>query len=236
MLRLSADAILLDIEGTVAPIAFVYDVLFPYARTHLADFLAAHWNETSLVEARRQIITDARSATHLVEDSPSDLQAEILRLMDADAKQPGLKQLQGLVWDEGYRLGRLQSELFSDVAPALRQWHAAGKTLAIYSSGSIAAQRVFFRYTNAGDLTPLLSQFFDTTTGAKRSPDSYVKIAAGLKLAPGRILFCSDVPEELDAASRSGCRVALTIRPGNARVSSDISIPRVVSFVELMLA
>jgi enolase-phosphatase E1 len=234
-MQFSVDAVLLDIEGTVAPIAFVYDVLFPYARDHLASFLEKHWADEPVISARTQIIADSRTSARPIEDSLAGIQAEVLRLMDADAKQTGLKQLQGLIWEEGYRLRQLQSELFPDVAPALRQWHASGKTLAIYSSGSIAAQRVFFRHTNSGDLTAMLSQFFDTTTGPKRSPESYQKIATQLRLDAARILFLSDVPEELRAASRAGFSVALAVRPGNAVVAPAISLPRIASFDELKI-
>jgi len=235
MLRISADAVLLDIEGTVAPIAFVYDVLFPYARAHLSSFLADNWSDAKVIAARRQIVAAAQSSGRVVDDSATGIVTEVLRLMDADAKQTGLKQLQGLIWEHGYRLGRLKSELFPDVAPALRQWHASGKSLAIYSSGSVAAQCVFFRQTNGGDLTPLLANFFDTTTGPKRSAESYRQIAAELRLAPSRMLFLSDVPEELDAASRSGLSIVLVIRPGNAAVPPGISLPSIGSFEELAL-
>ncbi len=235
MQQFPVDAVLLDIEGTVAPIAFVYQVLFPYAREQLPGFLAAHWNEEAVIAARRQIIADAQSTARSIEDSPQQIMAEVIRLMEADAKRTGLKQLQGLIWEEGYRLGRLRSELFPDVAPALRQWHASGKTLAIYSSGSIAAQRVFFRHTDAGDLTPLLSHFFDTTIGPKRSADSYARIAVELQLAPSRILFLSDVAEELTAARQSGFAVALAVRPGNAPISSELPVPRIARFDELLI-
>jgi enolase-phosphatase E1 len=137
-------------------------------------------------------------------------------LMDRDRKAPGLKSLQGRIWEEGYRSGELRSVVFDDVPGALAGWRRDGLRIAIYSSGSVLAQRLLFAHTAAGDLTPLLEAYFDTSTGPKKEPGSYRRIAAALELVPESILFVSDVPQELDAALAAGFRTRLSLRPGNA--------------------
>jgi enolase-phosphatase E1 len=211
-------AILLDIEGTVAPISFVHEVLFPYARQQLPEYLREHWDASAVVEARRMI--DPASAA-FAESSWAQLNTIISDLMDRDVKSTGLKQLQGLIWERGYRAGAFVSPVFADVPPALVRWNAAGKTVAIYSSGSVAAQKVFFRHTNFGDLTPHLAGHFDTTTGTKRSPQSYSAIAAALGVPAETVLFLSDVAEEVQAAGTAGMAGLVAVRPGNAEVESE---------------
>jgi enolase-phosphatase E1 len=136
-------------------------------------------------------------------------------LMERDRKSPGLKLLQGRIWERGYRAGVLKGEMFPDVAPALRRWRDAGLDVAVYSSGSELAQRLIFGSTADGDLTRLVSRFFDTAVGAKNTPDSYRRIASALGRSPDRCLFISDVSAELDAARSAGYAVRLCVRPGN---------------------
>jgi enolase-phosphatase E1 len=218
--------ILLDIEGTVAPIAFVADVLFPYARRELADYLARHWTEPSLAAVREQVARDAGAAGFAawLPDVDEVVQREHLalhldQLMDRDAKTTGLKELQGRIWEEGYAAGRLLSEVFPEVAPTLRRW-ADPYDVRIYSSGSVTAQQVFFAHTSDGDLRPLLRGYYDTTTGPKREAASYTRIALDMQLPAEDIVFLSDVVAELDAAASAGMRTALAIRPGNVPVKA----------------
>ena len=155
-------------------------------------------------------------------------------LMDRDRKSPGLKLLQGLIWEDGYRAGVLKGEVFADVPPALQRWRDAGVDVAIYSSGSELAQQLIFGSTADGDLTRFISRFFDTAVGAKNAPASYRRIAAELGRAPHRLLFISDVTSELDAAAAAGCAVALCVRPGN-RPQPDHAYPTISSFDEIEL-
>jgi enolase-phosphatase E1 len=136
--------------------------------------------------------------------------------MERDQKVTPLKTMQGLIWEEGYRAGELVTPLYPDVAPALRDWHARGVRLYIYSSGSVHAQRLIYRHTDAGDLTPLLSGYFDTRTGAKREVSSYRRIAEAIGVPPRRILFLSDVRQELDAARDAGWQTVWIVRDGLA--------------------
>jgi enolase-phosphatase E1 len=221
--------ILLDIEGTVAPIAFVKDVLYPYARQHAEAFLRVHWNDAAIADARKMLDP---TAADFSEAALISLLQNIDRLMESDVKSTGLKAIQGQIWDEGYRRGAFASPVFADVAPALQRWTKAAKKVAIYSSGSIAAQKVFFRYTTAGDLTPLLIAYFDTTTGPKRSPESYARIAESLALQPQEILFISDVVEEVAAARTAGVSGVIAVRPGNAPVTAT-HVDQIRSFNEL---
>ncbi len=208
--------ILLDIEGTTTPIAFVTETLFPYARTHLPRYLEEQGGtpECRAIVSRLRAEHDADLATG--ETLPAWEPLAYLRwLMDRDRKSPALKDLQGRVWEEGYRNGTLVGAVFEDVPGALARWREAGVPVGIYSSGSVRAQQWLFRRSTAGDLTPLLSWHFDTAVGAKRDPGSYARIAEDVNLAPAGILFVSDVAAELDAARAAGMRTALMIRPGN---------------------
>lgn len=212
--------ILLDIEGTVSPLAFVHEVMFPYARARLTAHLAAHWNETAVQAAIEQMARDAGHAS-FAQWCPASLQPdafaadEARKLMDADVKATGLKLLQGLIWEQGFRDGVLRSTLFDDVPAALQAWHAAGIDLRIYSSGSVHAQKLFFAHTEAGDLTTLFSGYYDTMIGSKREAASYTAIATDCQADAKDILFISDVVAELDAARSAGMTTLLAIRPGN---------------------
>ncbi|MGB8170648.1 MAG: acireductone synthase [Chthoniobacteraceae bacterium] len=212
--------VLLDIEGTVSPLAYVHEAMFPFARTGVQPFLEANLARPEVVAALEQMAVDA-GAESFAAWCPSAaapvpwIVAQVHALMDADVKATGLKQLQGLIWEGGFRSGALRAALFADVAGMLRRWHAEGVELRIYSSGSVQAQRLFFAHTEAGDLTPLLSGFYDTKIGGKKSSASYAAIAADACRAPETILFLSDVVEELDAACDAGLATALALRPGN---------------------
>jgi enolase-phosphatase E1 len=192
-------AILLDIEGTTSSISFVADELFPYARKHLAAFVANHPEE---------------SAAILAEVPGDDPVATLLQWIDEDRKATPLKTIQGLIWAQGYADGALRGHVYPDTPDALRRWHDAGVPIYIYSSGSIAAQKLIFGHSIAGDLTPLLSGYFDTTTGPKQEADSYTKIVDALDLAPSNLLFVSDAPAEVDAAHEAGLQALLIDRDG----------------------
>lgn len=201
----------LDIEGTTTSIAFVKDRLFPFAAEALDGFLAAHGTEPAVAA----ILDEVRAL------APAQEPAVALRgWMAADAKVTPLKALQGLIWHQGYADGRLKGHLWPDVAACLRAWAAGGVPLAVYSSGSVEAQRDLFGHSEAGDLIPLLSGFFDTRIGAKREAASYAAIAAELALPPAGILFLSDVAEELDAARAAGLQTCQLVRPADGTVAS----------------
>lgn len=203
--------VLTDIEGTTTPVRFVHDVLFPYARARLPGWLPAHAGEPDVAAAIDAVRADAG-----VRDL-ADVVVTLLAWIDADEKRTPLKALQGRIWEAGYRDGSLRSPVYPDVPVALRAWRAEGRRLAVYSSGSVHAQRLLFAHTDAGDLTPLFSAYFDTTTGPKRAEASYRAIAAALGVPAADVRFLSDVVEELDAAAAAGMRTTLVDRDGGAR-------------------
>jgi enolase-phosphatase E1 len=238
-MKASVDAILLDIEGTTSSIAFVYDVMFPYARQHVREFLTQRWLEPPTQMALQLIAKEA--GFHSIQTgsaSPENIDmvvGKVLEWMDSDSKNTGLKSLQGLVWESGFRSGELKSHLFDDVVPTLRSWRDQGLSLNIYSSGSIVAQKLFFGHTHEGDLRPWFDQHFDTTVGSKREAESYRRISDALKTTTSSIIFLSDVEAELDAASAAGLQVAAVVRPGNNPLPDSCSWPRIESFSQLDL-
>lgn len=202
--------ILLDIEGTTTPIAFVYDVLFPFARRHAAE----HVKKADLTALKREHDEDVRQGTNPPAWSLGPV-AYIHWLMDQDRKSTALKNIQGKIWLEGYASGELHGEVFRDVLPALERWRRRQIDVRIFSSGSVLAQRLLFSSTAAGDLTKWINEYFDTTTGPKNDPASYERIAALFGMPAADILFISDVTRELDAAGGAGMQTLLCVRPGN---------------------
>ncbi|MBL8646208.1 MAG: acireductone synthase [Sphingosinicella sp.] len=193
-------AVLTDIEGTTSSIAFVTDTLFPYARARLAGWIATHPDD----------------AAPILNDVPGDAVETLTRWIDEDRKETALKTLQGLIWAEGYADGTLEGHVYPDAAEALRRWHADGLSLYVYSSGSVAAQKLIFGHSNAGDLTPLFSGYFDTTTGPKKEAESYLRIAVEIGLPVQEILFLSDSVPEIEAARGAGLKTCLVDREAGA--------------------
>ena len=231
---------LLDVEGTVAPSTLTSEVLFPYARAHFEQFLKTHnadvdvANDLALLalENMREVESDApRIASESPAAIPHTLKY-IYWLMDRDRKSTALKSLQGKIWKSGFESGELKGTLFPDVPEAFARWSQSAR-VAIYSSGSVEAQKLLFRYSNFGDLTSLISGYFDTRTGAKRESPSYAAIAKAMKVAPSEILFFSDIVAELDAARKAGCGTRLVFRPGNTAVADAHGHPLVESFANL---
>ena len=225
------DVILLDIEGTTTPIAFVHDVLFPYARARVRAYLEA---TAASDPERHRIVEDLRrelpasgfrpppdrseqanegprAAT--IEPDGVDIASYVYWLMDRDRKSGPLKALQGRIWEEGYVTGALKGEVYPDVRDAFVRWTASGRRIGIFSSGSVLAQRLLFGRSSAGDLSTFLSGYFDTAVGAKGEADSYRRIVVALSVQPSRTLFVSDVVKELDAARAAGLRTLLCVRP-----------------------
>ena len=229
-------AILLDIEGTTTPIEFVHQVLFPYARARVHAYLEQHADDpgvrADVALLRAEYAAESPDSPDL---PPWNPEAYVYWLMDRDRKSTGLKALQGRIWEDGYRAGELRGKgaVYPDVRPALERWHAAGRTIAIFSSGSIRAQRNLFANTTAGDLSPFVSDYFDTTTGPKREAGSYRRIAAALRQPPNAVLFVSDVSAELDAARAAAMRTALCVRGTPALGEIPTDHPRIHSFAEL---
>ncbi len=241
MVEFSVRCVLLDIEGTTSSIRFVHEVMFPLVRARLTSFLSTQWGNPMLQETLDLVARDVgygNAATWLHGKNTLAAQAcvvdEIQQQMDADRKATGLKQLQGMLWQEAFDQGELIAHVYPDVVPALCRWQALGIDLRIFSSGSVTAQRLFFGHTREGNLLDFFTKHYDTTTGSKRQAESYREIATDAKLSPTAILFASDIPEELSAAREAGYRTVLVVRPENAAVA-DAGHPRIESFEELAL-
>jgi enolase-phosphatase E1 len=224
--------ILTDIEGTTSSISFVKDVLFPYARAALPGFVAARGHEP---EVRRWLDAVAAENGGLCQDA---MIVETLQgWIDQDRKHTALKALQGLLWRDGYVRGDYAAHMYPDAAEALRRWHSRGHPINVYSSGSVPAQKLFFGYSAAGDLRPLVSHWFDTEVGGKREADSYRRIVAELGVPAGEVLFLSDVVEELDAAREAGLDTVLLDRhedyPEPRRGEATHGHARVESFADI---
>lgn len=216
-------AVLIDIEGTVGSISFVKDVLFPFARTRLRSFVLAN---AARPEVEAQL--DAVKAETGAADTDAAI-AALQRWSDEDRKATPLKSLQGMIWAGGYASGELVAHLYDDALRALRRWSARGLPVYVYSSGSIAAQHLYFGHTAAGDLRSMLAGHFDTTTGPKHSADSYRRIAAAIDLAAAQLTFFSDTAAELVAARDAGLRAVQLLRDGQPLWEG----PSVANFDEL---
>jgi len=232
--------ILLDIEGTTSSVSYVYDVMFPFARREMSQYVCREWNTDEMRDACELVAQDAGFASFQEWEQSADgttaqelVGAEVERLMDADVKATGLKQLQGLVWRSGFESGELQAHLYDDVSPAIARWCDSGRKVSIYSSGSIGAQKLFFGHTIVGNLLDHFTQHFDTTTGPKKEVASYEAIASKLGASPEQILFLSDVVAELDAARSAGWQTALVVRPGNTAVEEGHGHSTIESFDEI---
>jgi enolase-phosphatase E1 len=210
-------AILTDIEGTTSAVSFVFDVLFPYAAEHLPQFVIEHAGEAEVA-----LQLDAvRAQSGETEADPIRVIEILLQWIAEDRKATPLKALQGMIWQQGYAAGQLKGHVYPDAVEALKRWHQDGYALYVYSSGSVQAQKLIFGCSEAGDLSPLFSGYFDTASGPKREAQSYRNIAAAIGLPADEILFLSDVVQELDAARLAGLQTVGLAREGGTLDGHD---------------
>lgn len=218
-------AILLDIEGTIAPLSFVKEVMFPYSKKKLKEFLEKNWESPEV----RKIIEEVQK----IEGRNLSLEKAVevfSRWIDEDKKITPLKELQGHIWEEGFKSGELKAPIYKDAYEKIKEWKKRGIPVYVYSSGSVKAQNLFFGHSVYGDIRDLFSGFFDTKIGSKKERSSYEKIAEKVGLSPEEILFISDNPEELKAAKEAGMKVIQSVREG---VKPSEEFERITSFEEL---
>ena len=201
-------AIVTDIEGTTSSISFVKDVLFPYARKRLPAFIETHADQAEV----QHWLHEAAKEAGLIEASRQEVIELLVRWIDEDRKSTALKALQGMIWKEGYEAGEYRAHVYPEVASRLHAWRGEGLHLYVYSSGSVPAQKLLFRYSESGDLTPVFAGYFDTETGPKRETISYQRIVEAIGERPEHVLFLSDIVEELDAAKAAGLRTGWLLR------------------------
>lgn len=232
-------AILLDIEGTTTPIDFVHRTLFPFAFERVGEYVEQNFDsiQSEIAQLHEEHARDFENGLDIPllhetsrENTIKSLTNYLHFLIKTDRKSTPLKSLQGKIWQQGYEAGELVSPIFEDVPAAFERWKNQGKTIAIYSSGSVLAQKLLFKYTHRGDLTVFISNYFDTRTGHKREAESYRKIASTLSFPPVEILFISDIIEELDAARSAGMNILLAVRPGNLPIKENIAYHTVETF------
>jgi enolase-phosphatase E1 len=219
-------AILTDIEGTTSSLAFVKDVLFPYARKHLAEYVTQHAERDdvrSLLDQAGQEMGSTQSDNAII--------AQMIRSIDEDKKITPLKALQGMIWEHGYKHGDYTGHLYDDAYTNLQKWHQTGIKLYVYSSGSVHAQKLLFGYSDKGDLTTWFSGYFDTNIGHKREASAYQKIIQKIGFSAEQILFLSDIREELDAAQTAGMQTCWLVR--DAQFSALATHRQVRSFDDI---
>ncbi len=216
-------AIVTDIEGTTSSLSFVKDVLFPYAREKLPEYVRQHQQDDQILD----LLTITCKEAGITFDVEKAI-VQLIQWLDEDKKITPLKALQGLIWQAGYEQGDLHGHIYPDAVVNLKAWHEQGIALYVYSSGSVLAQKLLFGHTEAGDLTPLFSGYFDTNIGGKKEKASYRKIADSIGLPPHAILFLSDIKEELDAAKAAGYSTYWLTRENPPDVKAEH--PQVVSF------
>ena len=230
---------LLDVEGTTSPVSLVSEQLFPYALRHMEAFLRAHDRrvvvqaDLAMLYEENQMESDPGAPRITDAANVDQAMAYLIWLMDRDRKSTALKSLQGKVWKDGYEAGELVGTVFSDVPEALARWSAKAK-VAIYSSGSVEAQKLIFGHSSAGDLTPFLSGYFDARVGPKTSAASYAAIAAAMGVVANEVLFVSEGVRELNPAREAGCETRLALREGNAPVADAEGHLAIRSFAEIL--
>lgn len=235
--------VLLDIEGTTCPVSFVSEVLFPYAHQQIPLFLAEQVENPIVQNLLNKVFDawdqdtdpEALSLGQKYFEKNSESAIEYLSLLvKKDRKLTPLKELQGLIWRQGYDKKILKAPLYADVPEALERWHHAGLKLSVYSSGSINAQKLLYQHSTYGDLSNLFYQWFDTNTGSKQIEQSYAKIGETLNVNPERIVFISDQKSELSAAKSAGFKVLFSQRQGNPETDNGDYIG-IKNYAELSL-
>ncbi|MFC4258718.1 acireductone synthase [Marinobacter lacisalsi] len=204
--------ILTDIEGTTSSISFVHEVLFPYAREHMGEFVRDWRHEDPAVGEQLDRVAEVSGCDR---DDIDDLVRTLEQWIDEDRKETSLKTLQGMLWEQGYQHGAFDGHVYPDAAEYLRFWHDRGLRLYVYSSGSVKAQKLIFGFSSEGDLTPFFSGYFDTNVGGKKESASYRTIIDKLGVEPETVLFLSDVDAELEAAEAAGLKTCWLVREGD---------------------
>ena len=221
--------VLMDIEGTTTNIDFVHSVLFPYSHEQMGDFISSYQHDTDIQAQLKEAASDlGLTTTH----DPEAIATELRRWIAEDRKHPVLKYIQGKIWKSGYRKGAFKGHIYPDVLSAWQKWQNEGWILAIYSSGSVEAQKLLFQHSVHGDIRQFISHHFDTKVGPKRESASYARITEELDTDPEKILFLSDVPDELAAAKAAGLAVLHIRRQGTPEAPN---YPSAANFSEVDL-
>jgi len=220
--------VLLDIEGTIAPISFVKDTLFPYSREKLEEFIKENKDKPEI----RKILDDIKKLEGR-DLSLDEIISLLKKWIDEDKKITPLKDIQGYIWEEGFVSGKIKAPLYEDAYKKILSWREKGIPMYIYSSGSVKAQKLFFSHTEYGNILNFFKGHFDTKIGSKKDPESYKKISEEIGLKPEEILFLSDNPEEIEAAAKAGFKVIRIVRENDAEYISGFPYPQIPSFEKI---
>lgn len=221
MIDFEIRAVLTDIEGTTSSIDFVHKVLFPYSRQKLRPFILRNLDNSQLRAAVLEVNSDLEIAIQVLE-----------QWIDQDKKFKQLKDIQGMIWEEGFKAAEFQGHIYEDAYEVLKLWAENGVPLYIYSSGSVQAQKLLFGYTKYGDLNSFFDGNFDTSIGPKKDPNSYLRISETIGIPPQKTLFLSDNIQELEAAEEAGFSVVLVSRDNPSDSGSEFI--EITSFFDLV--
>ena len=213
-MKIDCDYILMDIEGTTSSISFVKDVLFPYFLLNIDDINKLS-NIKEVKYAFGQVLRLVKQDENRDITTSEEVIFQLKKWCEQDLKITPLKTLQGILWQKGYQNGELLGHVYDDVPEMLENWNFLGKKMGIFSSGSVNAQKLLFSHSVKGNLSTYFSNYFDTNIGSKRDSDTYSLITKQLALPSNRILFLSDVIEELAAADMAGMKTIQITREGN---------------------
>jgi enolase-phosphatase E1 len=222
--------ILTDIEGTTTSVKFVYEELFPYFLQNIEKLEEVKSNETVQEAFKATVHLANKLENHRIK-SVREIISTLKRWCEEDKKITPLKTVQGIIWEKGYRNGDIKGHVYSDVPQKLEDWTTQNIQLGVFSSGSVAAQKLLFGHSLFGDLTVFFQNYFDTTTGGKRELETYRKIAEDIDIHATNILFLSDIREELEAAELAGMQTCQLVRPGT-ELNWKMNVP---SFEEIIL-
>ena len=231
--------ILTDIEGTISSISFVKEVLFPYSKERLEDFILTNYEHSpfllSIIEATLEEIKQGNitGITYKSNQESAIFETQVYTAIEAlkiwiqeDKKITPLKDLQGLIWEEGFRNGLFKAPLYQDAFEFFLSMKGKGLPIYVYSSGSVQAQKLFFEFSEFGDVRYLFSGFYDTKIGSKKDSESYLKIATDIQVSPEHILFLTDIKDECKASEEAGLLTVQVIREAlEDAVSFDNSAP-----------
>lgn len=213
-------AILMDIEGTSVPIHFVHKDMFQYARDHIDGFLKRKLYSYEIKGLLMDILKEFNRVhssnvnNEYNENNLEYLSGIVKTMIDEDSKFGALKELEGLIWKEGFEDGTLICNLYPEVKESIMRWKSSGLLVFIYSSGSVLSQELLFSHTSDGNISKMLDGYFDTKVGNKKEKDSYMKIANKIGENPKNILFLSDSEDEIAAAKSAGMLCYLVKRDG----------------------
>jgi enolase-phosphatase E1 len=228
--------IILDFHGTVSPINWEEECILPYVKQNLSNYLDQNWTNHKVVDLvnklrnqsfEQHFVFENEESPVISAEDPAESDDKTVKrttvefinwLIDKKKDTTESLKLQKLVWLEGYHKRELRTPVFEDVLPALKNFRDKGFKIAIFSGVDSSLCHQLFENTTEGDLSSYFGKFFDTTTGNKKDPESYRRIANELSVKESDILYITDYGQEAKIAHTTGVQCLLIIRPKNRRI------------------